>query len=50
MEKQLEEHLDDWIDQMLRTHSRDDIKEALEQKLASMEEEDSDGSKENEGD
>ena len=40
MEKQLEEHLDDWIDQMLKTNSRDDIKTALENKLSAMEEED----------
>ena len=46
MEKQLAEHLDDWIDQMLKTHSREDIKAALEDKLSAMEEEDS---KEDEG-
>lgn len=40
MEKQLEEHLDDWIDTMLKTHTRDQIKEALEAKLGSMDEED----------
>jgi len=47
MEKQLEEHLNDWVDEMVKKFSREDIVSALEDKAQEMRDEDA---KEPEGD